>query len=102
MPENHGIGKLPGVAPSRRSFLVKFAGAVFAAPVISSFALDGIARAQPDRRIYGYGNQYLGNQSLPNQHFPNQHFPNQRFPNQHRHEECEGPFWWLYGDCIPF
>jgi len=40
MPSESNDGK-----PSRRAFLARFAGAAFAVPVISSFALDGVAQA---------------------------------------------------------
>jgi hypothetical protein len=52
----------------RREFLKKATAVAFAAPVIVSFALDGIAEAD----------QCLPNQGIPNQTFPNQCF----FPNQ--------------------
>jgi hypothetical protein len=77
--EYEGFGN---VDPGRRGFIKKFAAAAFIAPVIATFALDGIASADT--------NQHHPNQHFPNQHFPNQHFPNQLcpgeyHPNQHDH-----------------
>ena len=69
--EYEGFGN---VDPGRRGFIKKFAAAAFIAPVIATFALDGIASADT--------NQHHPNQQNPKQHFPNQHFPNQHFPNQ--------------------
>ena len=68
--------------PSRRAFLVRFAGAAFAAPVIASFALDGVAQAS--ERTYhhqGHPNQTSGNQGSPKQCHPNQGNPNQTLPD---------------------
>lgn len=76
------------VEPSRRAFLVRFAGAAFAAPVIASFALDGMAQAsergKPQDNKHGKGNpkQCPPNQGHPNQGNPNQGNPNQGNPNQ--------------------
>jgi hypothetical protein len=50
MPSDHGEEE-----PSRRAFLIRYAGAAFAAPVIASFALEGVAHA----------NQTTGNQPPP-------------------------------------
>jgi len=69
--------------PSRRAFLVRFAGAAFAAPVIASFALDGVAQAS--ERTYhhqGHPNQTSGNQGYPDHRHPKQCHPNQGNPNQ--------------------
>lgn len=79
MSENHDNDGFDGVARSRRSFIKKFAAGAFAAPIIASFALDGMASAAP---IPNLPNQGLPNQGFPNQCLPNQHFPNQGFPNQ--------------------
>jgi hypothetical protein len=78
--------------PSRRAFLVRFAGAAFAAPVIASFALDGVAQAsergghQKDKRHcapnQGHPNQGNPNQGPPNHGHPKQCHPNQGNPNQ--------------------
>ena len=78
--------------PSRRAFLVRFAGAAFAAPVIASFALDGVAQAserggqQKDKRHcapnQGHPNQGNPNQGPPNHCHPKQCHPNQGNPNQ--------------------
>jgi hypothetical protein len=78
--------------PSRRAFLVRFAGAAFAAPVIASFALDGVAQAsergghQKDKRHcapnQGHPNQTNPNQTNPNQGPPKHGHPNQGYPNQ--------------------
>ena len=78
--------------PSRRAFLVRFAGAAFAAPVIASFALDGVAQAsergghQKDKRHcapnQGHPNQGNANQGPPNHGHPKQCHPNQGNPNQ--------------------
>lgn len=85
MPENQDSKRFPAVDPSRRVFITKFAGLAFAVPLISSFALDGVAsvapRTGPDS--HQNPNQQLPNQRLPNQHLPNQRLPNQRCPNQH-------------------
>jgi hypothetical protein len=67
--------------PSRRAFLVRFAGAAFAAPVIASFALDGVAQAS--ERSYHHSahpNQTSGNQGSPKQCHPNQSTANQTSP----------------------
>ena len=64
----------------RRGFLKKAAG-VFAAPLIVSFALDGVAEAE-GRPRHRHPNQSFPNQRFPNQHCPNQHAPNQTWPNQ--------------------
>jgi hypothetical protein len=78
--------------PSRRAFLARFAGAAFAAPVIASFAFDGMAQAserhgqQKDQRHcapnQGHPNQGNPNQPPPKQGHPNQGYPNQGNPNQ--------------------
>jgi hypothetical protein len=67
--------------PSRRAFLVRFAGAAFAAPVIASFALDGVAQAS-ERSYHHQGNpnQTSGNQGSPKQCHPNQATGNQTTP----------------------
>jgi hypothetical protein len=84
MTENHENDGFSGVARSRRSFIKKFAAGAFVAPVIASFALDGMASAAPVPNLpnQGFPNQGFPNQSCPNQIFPNQGFPNQGFPNQ--------------------
>ena len=50
---------LEAAPPSRRTFLKGFVAAAFAAPVVASFSLDGIASATES----SLGNQYLPNQS---------------------------------------
>lgn len=100
--EHQRIKAILGVEPSRRSFIAKFAAAVFAAPLVSSFALDGIAQAQPDKlrdhpvhQHHGnqtdckqyLGNQTLDNQSLHNQWLYNQTMHNQCISNQHMHNQ---------------
>jgi hypothetical protein len=78
---------------SRRAFLVRFAGAAFAAPVIASFALDGVAQAsergrqQKDKR-HCAPNQGHPNQTNPNQGYPNQTNPNQGPPNHGHPKQC--------------
>jgi hypothetical protein len=77
--------------PSRRAFLVRFAGAAFAAPVIASFALDGVAQAS--ERTYhhqGHPNQTSGNQGSPKQCHPNQTTGNQGHPKQGRPNQTTG------------
>jgi hypothetical protein len=78
--------------PSRRAFLVRFAGAAFAAPVIASFALDGVAQAS--ERSYhhhqGNPNQTSGNQGSPKQCHPNQTNGNQT-TGDHRHPKQGHP-----------
>jgi hypothetical protein len=84
---------------SRRAFLVRFAGAAFAAPVIASFALDGVAQAserggQKDKRHcapnQGHPNQTNPNQTnpAPKHGHPNQGYPNQTNPNQGPPKQC--------------
>jgi len=77
--------------PSRRAFLVRFAGAAFAAPVIASFALDGVAQAS--ERTYhpqGHPNQTSGNQGSPKQCHPNQTTGNQGHPKQGHPNQTTG------------
>ena len=75
----------------RRAFLKRATAAAFAAPVVASFALDGVAEAYDRHRPHhGYPNQtcpnqHHPNQAYPNQTVPNQAYPNQTFPNQHHH-----------------
>ena len=115
MSEHQRIKAILGVEPSRRSFIAKFAAAVFAAPLVSSFALDGIAQARPEMHKDNpthqhHGNQtdckqYLGNQTLHNQSLhnqwlynqtmhnqciSNQHLHNQHMHNQHMHNQSCG------------
>jgi hypothetical protein len=60
---------------SRRAFLKRMAVVGFAVPIVTSFALDGVASARPTSR--------LGNQSR----FGNQiDFPPVTFPNQANQE----------------
>lgn len=69
--------------PSRRAFLVRFAGAAFAAPVIASFALDGVAQASERNHHHSaHPNQTSGNQGHPKQCHPNQTTGNQGHPKQ--------------------
>jgi hypothetical protein len=124
-------GDFPGIDASRRSFITKFAAAVFAAPAITSFALDGIAHAadghrdgKPRHRHHHANqslcnqtlqNQTLHNQTLFNQCVANQHLHNQHLHNQAPHTIClpnqtEVPWlpwerdtdWWTFGECLPF
>jgi hypothetical protein len=81
------INELHRVDPHRRKFLKGFLGAAFVAPVVASFALDGVASAEEslDHRL---PNQSLPNQLLPNRGDPlqsltNQIHPRQILPNQH-------------------
>jgi hypothetical protein len=71
----------------RRAFMKKAAAAVFAAPVVVSFALDGVAEAHDrpgDRNpIHCLPNSTMPNMQCPNMHHPNQHCPNMHHPNQH-------------------
>lgn len=69
----------------RRAFLKRVTAAAFAAPVVVSFALDGVAEAHDRHRHHHYPNQTQPNQTHPNQRQPNQIYPNQAFPNQHHH-----------------
>jgi hypothetical protein len=80
MPENQHSKSFSAVDPSRRVFITKYAALAFAAPLVASFALDGVASAAP--RITMGNQQQFPNQQCPNQFFPNQKFPNQKFPNQ--------------------
>ena len=77
--------------PSRRAFLVRFAGAAFAAPVIASFALDGVAQAS-ERSYHHQGNpnQTTGNQGHPKQCHPNQTTGNQGYPKQGHPNQTTG------------
>jgi hypothetical protein len=72
---------------SRRSFLKRMAVVGFAVPIVTSFALDGVASADKGHRH--------GNQTYPNQTYPNQTILNevteilddildQFLPNQNR------------------
>ena len=67
----------------RRAFMKRAAAAVFAAPVIVSFGLDGVAEAHG--RHHCHPNQTYPNQTQPNQTYPNQTYPNQTDPNEHCH-----------------
>jgi len=80
--------------PSRRAFITRYGGMAFAAPVIASFALDGIASGKkhdrhdrhgedhhPGHPKHGYPNQTHPNQGYPNQCLPNQSLPNQSLPD---------------------
>jgi len=96
MSEHNRSDYFSGIDPSRRSFIARFAAAVFAAPAIASFALDGIAQATPghgklDGPLHfgnqGYGNQSYCNQSLYNQTLHNQSIYNQCIANQHLHNQ---------------
>ena len=44
--------------PSRRAFIARLAGAAFVAPVIASFALDGVANASERGGRNGHHHQY--------------------------------------------
>jgi hypothetical protein len=120
MNDKHDHTRFSGVDPSRRVFVRKFAATAFIAPLIASFALDGVAaadRTDPSRQRYGnqhYGNQLYGNQRYGNQadtcgdhhrqdyenqyhgnqHYGNQHLGNQSYGNQsygnQRDWRCEG------------
>jgi hypothetical protein len=131
VPNSHRNSRLAGVEPNRRAFIAKFAGAVFAAPVISSFALDGIAQARPatghrhdcrhhhhhygnmshgnqsyGNQCYGnmsHGNQCYGNMSHGNQCYGNMSYGNMSYGNGGDRDEChDDPYWWLFGECFPF
>jgi hypothetical protein len=108
--------------------MAKFAGAVFAAPMISSFALDGIAQARPDlskrghQHYYGnmsygnmaYGNMTYGNMACGNMtyrhHYGNMSYGNMAYGNMaygnmaygNMTRPAEDPFWWAFGECFPF
>jgi len=76
-----------GAEPSRRAFIARLAGAAFVAPVIASFALDGVANASErggrnDPHHHGKPKHGHPNQGNPNQGNPNQGYPNQCNPNQ--------------------
>jgi len=68
--------------PSRRAFLARFAGAAFVAPVIASFALDGVAHASEKGGQKGHHRHGHPNQGYPNQTQPNQCLPNQTLGDQ--------------------
>jgi hypothetical protein len=68
--------------PSRRAFIARLAGAAFVAPVIASFALDGVANASERGGRNGHHHHGNPNQGHPNQGNPNQGYPNQGNPNQ--------------------
>jgi hypothetical protein len=83
--------RLSDVDPSRRKFIKRFAVTAFVAPVIASFALDGIASADT---VHLHPNQCHPNQHWPNQHWPNQHWPNQHWPNQNwPNQYCPNQYW---------
>jgi hypothetical protein len=76
---------------SRRAFLKRMAVVGFAVPIVTSFALDGVASAHEhghDHGNQGYGNQGYGNQGYGNQSLANQvtevldDILGQLFPNQ--------------------
>jgi hypothetical protein len=72
-------------AGDRRAFLKRMAVFAFAAPVISSFALDSAAFAGTDHRDhkptqYGYNNT---NNPPPNQYGYNNTYPEKPPPNQY-------------------
>ena len=60
---------------SRRAFLKRMAVVGFAVPIVTSFALDGVASA--DEHRHRHGNQGYGNQGYGNQYYPNQSLANQ-------------------------
>ena len=120
--EQQRNGDFTGIDASRRYFITRFAAAVFAAPAITSFALDGIAQASAQHRDDGpghhyhsnqsYCNQFVHNQKLFNQCIANQHLHNQRLFNQTCGNQTEGPepwlpwerdpSWWKHEECLPF
>jgi hypothetical protein len=55
---------------SRREFLKRMAVVGFAVPIVTSFALDGVASADDHHHRH------------PNQTYPNQTYPNQSLANQ--------------------
>lgn len=66
---------------SRRAFFKKMALVGFAIPVVTSFALDGVASAETDwGKDHKYGNQTFHNQKLGNQSFGNQGITNPNVP----------------------
>jgi hypothetical protein len=82
MPDDDATGS---TELSRRAFLKKMAAVGFAVPIVTSFALDGVAAATPDKidHDHRFPNSTLANQSIPNQvtealdEFLEQFFPNQ-------------------------
>jgi hypothetical protein len=78
MPEDISE-EFSGAEPSRRAFITRYGGMVFAAPVIASFALDGLAR---DRESHEHHHGRPCDHQHPNQGYPNQTHPNQTHPNQ--------------------
>lgn len=82
--------ELDRVDPHRRKFLKAFLGAAFVAPVVASFALDGVAAAGENHDHHCLPNQLLPNQggllqpvSNPTTGDPLHCLPNQLLPNQH-------------------
>ena len=69
----------------RRAFM-KRAAAVFVAPVIVSFGLDGVAEARTRSLLPNL----FPNQMYPNQAYANQTYPNQTFGNQHHGHHRHG------------
>ena len=69
---------------NRADFVKRLAAGAFAVPVITSFAMDGLAQAAPRQQSpnQAYPNQTYPNQTYPNQTYPNQTYPNQSYPNQ--------------------
>jgi hypothetical protein len=57
---------------SRRAFLKKMAMVGFAVPIVTSFALDGVASAEVVYQKHIHANQTFPNQLLPVQALPNQ------------------------------
>jgi|HubBroStandDraft_1064217.scaffolds.fasta_scaffold521351_1 hypothetical protein len=72
---------------SRRAFLKRMAAVGFAVPVVTSFALDGVASSTDDWSRSRFGNQSFSNQRFGNQTFgnqpgtPNPNHPNSEFPS---------------------
>jgi hypothetical protein len=78
---------------SRRAFLKKMAMVGFAVPIVTSFALDGVASAEVIYKKHSHGNQ-----TFPNQTFPNQLLPVQALPNQSELEEVDLGLSQLFGN----
>jgi len=81
---------------TRRDFFKKMLAVGFAVPLVTSFALDGVASADQSQEWNSrFGNQTFGNQTFGNQDHDHDddfdhdrhRFPNQTFGNQfHRHQ----------------
>ena len=86
--------------PSRRAFIARLAGAAFVAPVIASFALDGVANASEKGGRKGHHHHGNPNGGYPGQGNPNGGYPGQGNPNG-GHPGQGNPNGGYPGQCCP-